>query len=122
MRRSPSRSCARAPESEGTAHHDSAVTAGEVELVDRLDDERRLMADGSRRGPARLDHVGRRVNTIDIEPVGDPWHEQAPGAAPDIESRLSGGHVRAEEVDLGTAKVEVRPPPGDQPVMRAINP
>ena len=73
---------------------------------------------GRQRGStAGLDRVDRRVGAVDVEPVGDPRHEQPATPAADIECRLTGRDVAPEERDLGSIEVQVGPPAGDQAVM-----
>ena len=97
-------------QSEAAAAHDRAVAAGQVELVVGLGDERRRRADGGGRLAAELEHVDRHVRAVDVEPIADVGHQQATGAAGEVEGRRRGGDVAAEEVDLGPVQVEERPP------------
>ena len=83
----------------------------------RLDVQARVAPGGLRGVAAGGDHVGRRIDAVDIEPRRDPRHEQPTGPAGHVERRLALGHERAEVLDLGAADVEVRPPRGDQPVV-----
>ena len=83
----------------------------------RLHVQRRLAAGGASGSLAGRDHVGRRVDTVDVEPVNDPRHEQPATPAAHVECWLSRRDVRPEERDLRSVEVEVGPPPGDQAVM-----
>jgi hypothetical protein len=106
-----------ATEPERAAVDDRAIAPGQVEEVRRLHVQHGLAFAGTGRGPAGGDHVGRRVDAIDVEPVGHPGDEQSAAATADVEGGLTGGDVGAEELDLGPVEVEVGPPPSDQPVV-----
>ena len=104
-------------QSEAAAAHDRSVATGQVELVVGLGDERRRRADGGGRLAAELEHVDRHVRAVDVESIADVGHEQATGAAGEVEGRWRGGDVAAEEVDLGPVQVEERPPARHQAVV-----
>jgi hypothetical protein len=45
-------------------------------------------------------HVGRDVDTVDVEAGVQQRDQDAPGAAPDVERRLFRLHVRLQELGL----------------------
>ncbi len=104
-------------EPEPAAQDDRAVPAGKLEAVKRLDVQGRVPPDPLGGPPAAGDHVGRRVDAVDVQAIGDPRHQQPPGSAGGVEGRLTGLDDRAEELDLRPVEVEVRPPLGDQTVV-----
>ena len=112
---------ASAAEPEAAADDDRAVATRQVELVHRLRVEVRLrqllalaaLADA-------LEHVGRDVRAVDVEPCLEIGHEQPPGAARGIERRLAGLDELPEPVDLRPVEVELRPPARDEAVVPGL--
>jgi hypothetical protein len=86
--------------------------------VDRLLVEVRTKTLALRRLAAEREHVGGDVAAVDVEPGAKKRHEEATGAAGDVERRLAAFLDDAPEVrDLRPADVELGPPARDNAVV-----
>ncbi len=104
-------------EPEPAADDDRAVAAREVEGVEWLDVQVRSPPLALRSLAAPGDHVHGRVDTVDIESVRDPGHEEPSRSARGVESGLPDLDELTEVLDLRTVEVEVRPPSRHQTVV-----
>ena len=71
-----------APEAEYTADDDRPVTARWGELVERLEEERRLEAFAAGALPAEGEHVGRHVTAVDVEACAKQGNSSLPVPQP----------------------------------------
>jgi hypothetical protein len=111
---------ASASEPESPADENGLVATRRIELVHRLDEERRSEPLALGLLPAERDHVRRHVAAVDVEPGSEVRDEQPSGAAGDVERRLTALDVLLEVRDLGTVLVELGPPLRDEPVVPGL--
>ena len=105
-------------QAEPTADDDRSIAARYVQLVHGLRIEaRRAQALSLSPLAAELEHVGRDVRAVDVEPGLEVRNEEAPGAARGIECGLPNLDEPAEIVDLWPVAVELRPPAGNDAVV-----
>ncbi len=105
------------PQPEPAAHDDRPVPSRKIEEVHRLHVQVWVPPDAAGGLTAAGNHIGRRIDPIYVQPVGDPRDEQPSRSAGDIQCRLGPLDEHTEELDLRTADVEVQPPPGNQTVV-----
>ena len=92
-------------ESERPAQHDRPVATRQIEEMHGLDVQRRAAPRTPSGLPARGNHVRRRVDSVDVEPLGNPRHEQPAGHTTwGVQSRLASTHEGPEVLDLRTAR------------------
>src|SRR3954466_7227555 len=110
-----------ATESEAAADDDRPVSARQVELVQGLCVEIRREPFRLGARAAMLEHVGRDVAAVDVEPCAQPRDEQPAGPARGIQRRLAFVLDEALEVrDLGAGPVELGPPLREHTVMPGL--
>ena len=91
---------ARATEADDAARDDRPIAARRIELVQRLNEERRLEPLAASPLAAEGDHVGRSVAAVDIQSGAQPGNQEPARPAAGVERRLSVLDEAAKIVDL----------------------